>query len=516
MNVNIFYLLVFIALFNVCASKKSGLYQNQGATDGNNNYVNNYNNQQQNEGQTNQGNVQESTENKIKTRHQYKYSFKKPYYYYNDTNIIPFWKYSGDVIPANDMVRLVPSVPNKKGSIWSVQQNAFNEWQAIFSFRIFGRGFTGSEGMSFFYTDKQLDVDTFYGGEHKFNGIAIIFDSSNRDPNSNIPTINLLNNDGNTVIQSQKEYNDIRKTFCVADFRNSPLPVYARITYANKTLKVEVDLSHSGEEYYECISENIDLPNNYFFGIGAKTGEYSPDDHDVLSFDLYQLNPPPKENLHYRPNEEEIIEREGEYKIDDQTLESIKRVSEEIEKERTSKEGPKEKLIDAQTIQLTLFRTLENVNRILSLMQSQKYSPGQSNQNDDLINDFNNRSNQLISDVSELYDSLETLKHSVDTIYDSIERNSQKNDYKINSVETKVNQKIISEINKVLNELRYVKEENRKLKTASQNLSKEVKSQPNIWLVVIVSFFLNMLGVYVIVRVLPSNGNYDLFKSHHY
>jgi len=37
--------------------------------------------------------------------------------------------------------------------------------------------------MALFYTDKQLDVDSFYGGEHRFNGLAVIFDSSNTDPN---------------------------------------------------------------------------------------------------------------------------------------------------------------------------------------------------------------------------------------------------------------------------------------------------------------------------------------------
>jgi len=372
--------------------------------------------------------------------------------------------------------------------------------------------------MSFFYTDKQLTTDTFYGGEHKFNGVAIIFDSSNRDPRSHIPTINLLHNDGNTIIQSQKEYNDIRKSFCVADFRNSPLPVFVKVTYSNKNLKVEVDLSHEGKDYYECINENIDLPNNYFLGLTAKTGENIPDDHDILSFDFYQLNPPPKENFHYRPKEEEIIEREGEYTIDDQTLEHIKRVNEEIEKERESKEGPKEKIVDAQTVQVTVFRTLETVNRILSLIQTQKYSPNnQPNQNDEFISDINNRSDQLISDVGELYDHVEALKHSVDSLNDSVERNSQKTEYKINSVETKVNQKLVNEVNKVLNELKYVKEENRKLKTASQALKKEIKSQPNIWLIVVVSFFLNMLGIYVIVRVLPSSGgNTDYYKTHHY
>jgi len=551
MNVNIFYLLILITLFNLCTSKKSSFYQNQnqndvdsGSDEENNNedYNNSYedyieqqvndkknalygNQQEQEEQQQEQEQEQENqnaTNNEngeVKTRHQFKYSFKKPYYYYNDTGIIPFWKYKGDVIPSNDMIRLVPSVPNKRGSIWSEFKNQFDEWQIVMSFRIFGRGFSGSEGMALFYTDKQLDVDSFYGGEHRFNGLAVIFDSSNTDPNSHIPTINVLHNDGNTLIQSQKEYNEIRKGLCVADFRNAPLPVYVRITYANKNLKIEVDLSHEGKDYYECSNENIELPNDFYFGLGAKTGDSVPDDHDILSFDFYQLNPPPKENYSYRPNEEEIIEREGEFKIDDETLENIKRVNEQLIKEKESDRAPFEKVVDAQTVQLTQFRILETVNRILSLIQTEKFSPDNQNQNQNqnqFIDELNNRSEQLISDVSEVYDSLENIKRNIEALNDSVERNSQKSEYKLSTVETKFNQKLSTELNKVLNELRYVKEENRRLKEATQNLTKETKSKPNVWLVVIVSFFLNMLGLYIIIRVLPSNNNVDLFKTHNY
>ncbi|OUM61707.1 hypothetical protein PIROE2DRAFT_12204 [Piromyces sp. E2] len=514
MNVNIFYLLVLITLFNLCASKKSGLYPNQNQVDSgsdeeynNDDYNNSYeeyveqvnekksalygnqqeqqqNQEEQNINNENNDENQDSTVNtseQINSRHQFKYSFKRPYYYYNDTNIIPHWKYKGDVIPANDMIRLVPSVPNKRGSIWSDLQNQYNEWQIVLSFRIFGRSITGSEGLALFYTDKQLSVDSFFGGEHRFKGFAIIFDSSNIDPNSRIPTINVLYNDGNTIIQSQKEYTNIRKSLCVADFRNSPLPVYVRITYVNKNLKIEVDLSHEGNEYYECSNEKIDLPDNYYFGLGAKTGDGVPDDHDIYSFDFYQLNPPPKENYKYRPNEEEIIEREGEYQIDDETLGHIKRVNEQLVKEK-SKDDPKEKVVDAQTVQLTQFRILETVNRILAHVQTQNYNPDNQSQNE-FIEDLSNKSEQLISDVSEVYDSLEKIKHTVDAINDSVERNSQKSDYKINSVETKLNQKLSSEFNKVLNELRHVKEENRRLKEATQNLTKETQSKPNIWLV---------------------------------
>jgi len=549
MNVKIIYLLVFLTLFNLCVCrKKSGLYPNQNNNDEtddsdveynseqqnqkksgiNNmpvieNQVQDENNNENNQNQSQEENQAENQENqaenqdKYETRHQYKLSFKRPYYYYNDTNIVPNWAYSGDVIPAADMIRLVPSVPNRKGSIWSILRNSYNEWQIVMSFRVTGRSFTGSQGLALFYTKEKLKVDTFYGGEHQWDGLAIIFDSQNTDSNSHVPTINVLYNDGSTIIQSQRNYNDIKKSTCVADFRNSPIPVFVRITYSNKNLKVEVDLSHEGNEYYECSSDNIELPNDNYFGITARTADSNADDHDVLSFDFYQLNPPPK-TIYYRPMEEEIIEREGEFQIDEDTLQQIKVVQDELvkeEKKKQEQEYDQEKNINARTVQITQYRILETVNRIFDSLQNERHFNGDSN-NNETFEEMNSRSEQLMSDVSEIYDSLENLKQKVDSLNDSVERDSQKNEYKFNSIETKINQKITSEMNKVINELKNVKEENRKLKESINYVAKETKNQPNIWLVVFVSFIINMLGIYIITRVLPSKGGYDYLKTHNY
>jgi len=424
--------------------------------------------------------------------------------------------FSGDVIPAADMIRLVPSVPNKAGAIWSLQTNQYDEWQVILSLRITGRDLHGSQGIGFFYTSQRLKTDVFFGSETSWNGLAILFDTLNRDKNSNIPTISVLYNDGNTTVKSQKDYESIKLSTCVADFRNSPAPIYVRITYINKNLKVEVDLSHGGLEYYECTDDNIELPKDYIFGVSAKTGSENADDHDILSFDFYQINPPPKE-IKYRPIEEEIINREGEFKIDEQTLENIKKVQEEIDKKDKKKkdEEMKERFIDARTVHMTQFRILETVNRILSSIQDPQFK---SNSSKDIsLNDINNTSEQIMYQQQEMTEKFEGVKQQIENINDSIERNSQKFEYKLNSVETKLNQKIASEMNKVLLELKSVKEENRKLKEATKVLTENANSQPNIWIVVMVSFFLNILGVYVVVRVLPNTGHSsDLFKTHNY
>jgi len=551
MKLKFFSFVLTITLFGLCVTRKSGLYpdsnqdsdneeevqeeffgynyneyaeveqqqQNKkNAIYGNNEYQeleNNENEDTQSQDSTND-NQQQEEQKELRTRHQYKLSFKRPYYYYNDTNIIPNWEYHGNAIPSDDMIRLVPSVPNRFGSIWSLISNQYDEWQVVFSIRISGRSVTGSQGLALFYTDHQLNVDTFYGGEHSWNGLAIIFDTLNLDKNSPIPTISVLYNDGNTVVQSQKDYDNLKKSACVADFRNSPVPIYVRVTYLNKHLKVEVDLSHQGSEYYECTDDEIDLPNDYVFGITAKTGDINPDDHDVISFDFYQLNPPPKENYVMRPNEEEIVEREGEFEIDEETLKNIKKVSDEVNKEQEKKrEFEKEKMVDARSVYLTQFRILETVNRILSNVENSNGSGNQNNGNE-IIDEINQRTDKILNEDNEMKELLENIKETVQYISENVERDSQKFEYEFNSLETKTNQKVDSEINKVLNELRIIKEENKKLKEGIRYLANNASRQPNIWLVVVVSFLINMLGIYIIVRVLPNRSGGDMFKTHNY
>eukprot|EP00833_Pecoramyces_ruminatium_P014075 jgi/Orpsp1_1/1188107/evm.model.d7180000062478.1 len=475
MKLNLYFIIYFITIFGTCISRKSGLYPDQNNDNNSSdeeiqqqeyndydgsNYENNYeqpvkksglndnddnqyqdsnidenydNSQMQYE---NNQNNEEQKQASIKTRHQYKLSFKKPYYYYNDTSLIPNWVFAGDVIPSTDMIRLVPSVPNKSGSIWSLQTNHYDEWQVILSLRITGRGLHGSQGIGFFYTDHRLKTDVFFGSETTWNGLAIIFDTLNRDKNSNIPTISVLYNDGNTTIRSQKDYESIRKSTCVADFRNSPAPVYVRITYANKNLKVEVDLTHGGLEYYECTNDKIELPKEYVYGVSAKTGSENPDDHDILSFDFYQINPPPKE-IKYRPIEEEIINREGEFKIDEQTLENIKKVQEEIDKkdQKKKEEEMKERFIDARTVHMTQFRILETVNRILSNIQDPQFKSNSGN--DISLDDLNHASEQIMYQQQEMTENFEGVKQQIENMNDSMERNSQKFEYKLNSVEVK-------------------------------------------------------------------------------
>ncbi|KAJ3026160.1 UNVERIFIED_CONTAM: Protein ERGIC-53 [Siphonaria sp. JEL0065] len=79
---------------------------------------------------------------------------------------------------------------------------------------------------------------------------------------------------------------------CFRDYRNTPHKVFARVSYIGKTLKFEMDLNQEGNGYSECFStSNVNLPIGYHFGISASTSQFTHDDHDVFSFEVYETNP---------------------------------------------------------------------------------------------------------------------------------------------------------------------------------------------------------------------------------
>jgi hypothetical protein len=89
---------------------------------------------------------------------------------------------------------------------------------------------------------------------------------------------------------------------CFKDFRGSPKPYWIKVTYLDRTLKVET--AHHGDYYELCFEgRDIDLPPGYYFGLTASTTRDFPDQHDIYMFETYELRPNPKDHA-VRPNEE--------------------------------------------------------------------------------------------------------------------------------------------------------------------------------------------------------------------
>jgi hypothetical protein len=57
---------------------------------------------------------------------------------------------------------------------------------------------------------------------------------------------------------------------CIRDYKNSPVPVIARISYIDKTLKVAVDTINRGQKMTTCFEQkDISLPPGYHFGFSV-------------------------------------------------------------------------------------------------------------------------------------------------------------------------------------------------------------------------------------------------------
>ncbi|KAI9284404.1 legume-like lectin family-domain-containing protein [Umbelopsis sp. AD052] len=234
----------------------------------------------------------------------YKLSFKKPYYY-NST--VPFWQTSGDVIKAEDFIRLAPSVPGSKGQIWSTIPNSHAEWEVNMQLRISGQHVGGGRGMAFWYAAEPNQDGPIFGSKDKWNGLGIWFDSYN--PKTKSPMTMALVNDGTKQFASKVDPTQHMLGSCFQNYRNTYEPLYVKVTYRNKTLSVLMDRENRGSSYRHCFrKQDVELPTGYFFGLSASS-QNPADDHDVITLETWELNPPAKLSHLNRPMEAEKVKK---------------------------------------------------------------------------------------------------------------------------------------------------------------------------------------------------------------
>lgn len=82
---------------------------------------------------------------------------------------------------------------------------------------------------------------------------------------------------------------------CYENYRNTEKPVHIRLIYNHNTLELWLDTHGHGKNYRQCFAiDRVNLPSDYYFGVSSSTGDL-PDDHDLLSVDLYEIDPPKKD-----------------------------------------------------------------------------------------------------------------------------------------------------------------------------------------------------------------------------
>ncbi|KAJ3274061.1 hypothetical protein HDV01_003554 [Terramyces sp. JEL0728] len=323
----------------------------------------------------------------VPTRFDYKQTFKYPYYTLHPN--INYFNKSGDVMFTTDVVRIVPSLSHKMGAMWCETPNPHKEWMVEFSFSVYGRG--------------------------KFN-----------------PFIYALENKGHMDKADFQNYQspDVNLGSCFRDYRNSPVPAWAKLTYLKGVLTLELDVRQGGKGYTKCLEANIHLPTNYHFGISASSGGRAPDDHDIHSFETYELNPEKREHK-LRPHEKEDIAAGHEFKMQKEYEQKIKKIEEEVEKAQKIAElheefGPQ----SVQQIEENQFHILEALN----LIQDKLAIP-----HDSITTEHQDSFEQRITDkVEMLHGKIQLMQRDLALIHESTKRLTQQSESLLNSLHIKV------------------------------------------------------------------------------
>ncbi|RKP02631.1 hypothetical protein CXG81DRAFT_10545, partial [Caulochytrium protostelioides] len=231
----------------------------------------------------------------IPSRYEYKMAMKFPLYYYDVRHLIPFWKTHGMILRAQDYIRLVPSVPHQRGSLWTMEKNSMAAWRLTSSFLVTGRGYAGGEGLTFWYSNNTNGLGPFYGAPNAFQGLAVVLDTADVASRRYSPYIYGVQSRGDAATTSAMLATTPKLGGCFRQYRNTLHPVWFRMSYVNRTLTVEMDVTHRGKLWVECFTaRDLDLPTGLQFGVSAATEPLYHDNVDVYSMEVEQLQPPPR------------------------------------------------------------------------------------------------------------------------------------------------------------------------------------------------------------------------------
>ncbi|KAJ3302971.1 hypothetical protein HDV03_004423 [Kappamyces sp. JEL0829] len=385
--------------------------------------------------------------NKIPTRFDYRQTFKFPFYTNADpAPVIPYFNHSGEVFIADNLVRISPSLANKQGLLWCKTPNPHKEWMVEFSFTVYGRGVAGGKGFAFWYT-KDLEAPAvspdFYGHVGSFNGVAIVFDSADPVSNRINPFIYAIENNGAKTARDFANYGmpSVHLAACFREYRNTPGHVYAKVTYKDNTLSLDIDIRQNGQAYTNCFSAPVNLPTGYHFGLSAQTAHTGLDDHDVYSFETYELYPAGKEK-HFRPHEQEDISQGREFKLDEQMIEKIEKYEKEIHhQEETVAEGESfnEEELPAFNPELIL-KLEENQFHILAAINSIEDKLGITTANHAASASQTGLEARIKEELQALRSELSDLKADLQTLHTVTSQMARSAEVILNGIDGKINQ----------------------------------------------------------------------------
>lgn len=203
-----------------------------------------------------------------------------------DDKLLPLFKKAGAVDMDKTVIHLTDGKENEQGALWSKRVMSEKGWQAIFAFRMKGDAI-GGNGLAFWYTKEGGRTGPVYGGPDRFDGFGLFLDTFDEETKSEtIPMVVGMLGDGQTpfklaTAQGAKSGKIVGS--CFKALRNTESPVYVRVTYFQKHLKVEIDATNEGNAYGVCFEHfDIDLPVGNYIGLSASTNAY-PDHYELYA-----------------------------------------------------------------------------------------------------------------------------------------------------------------------------------------------------------------------------------------
>ncbi|ORY53585.1 hypothetical protein BCR33DRAFT_760983 [Rhizoclosmatium globosum] len=382
-------------------------------------------------------------------RYDYKQSLKKPFFVFpnHETgNKIPFYDFSGDALVTNDYVRLTPSLPNQSGALWREEPNQHKEFQIHFAFRASGRGYAGGEGLALWYTANKGVKGDVMGAQDFFKGLGLIFSTSSRKDNRFSPYIYAVLNDGTKQIASRTPQTHEILGGCMRDYRNTPHPVWVRVTYKRRQLRVDVDLYKDGYKFEECFrAKDVDLPPGYYFGATAKTGAHDVfDDHDVLGLEVFEVHPHPRKSK---------SKFQDEFKLDPKAEKNFKQAQaavEEVQQELQSAgilESEGEAVFNpqlVQSLQENQFKIIEALNQLeqkVNLAPNTASASSRAEAADAVrssVEPVNNKVEGIKKKIDELELKLDALDRDIQQLFHVIRGSSSQSAQKLSDIGKKV------------------------------------------------------------------------------
>eukprot|EP00834_Sanchytrium_tribonematis_P002413 NODE_74_length_24438_cov_0.900283.p6 type:complete len:368 gc:universal NODE_74_length_24438_cov_0.900283:22011-20908(-) len=233
-------------------------------------------------------------------------------YFFPKVGEIPFWKTK--IAQHNPLaLRLANSLVGSKGHVVSGKV-PYKNFRIEAQFRVTGGQYGGNGFAIYFAEDPKFDNFGPLGVAPNLKGVGIIFNGNSQSGMRQHTA--LVQTDGAQTIANSGDYTKYRKEGCFNNYRNSFKNYLVKLTYKESQLSLALGDSDST---IECFSVKIDLPKDHSIVIGAESS-INPDDHDLISFLLFDLDAKEKDGSKAPEVSSEELKKVQEYekKLEDQ------------------------------------------------------------------------------------------------------------------------------------------------------------------------------------------------------